>query len=81
MWRTDTRAYGGGATLAPVTEKVQVLRGGQARVYLVAEEREDGSLLLEPEPVPVAKRTDRSTAAEPSLSPRLRSPGSSRFAT
>jgi ABC-2 type transport system ATP-binding protein len=40
-----------------VTEKVQVLRGGQARVYFVAEEREDGSLLLEPEPVPVAIRT------------------------
>ena len=33
-----------------VTEKVQVLRGGQARAYVVAEEHEDGSLLLAPEP-------------------------------
>jgi ABC-2 type transport system ATP-binding protein len=33
------------------------LRGGQARVYFVAEEREDGSLLLAPEPVPSAQRT------------------------
>jgi ABC-2 type transport system ATP-binding protein len=36
---------------------VQVLRGGQARAYLVAEEREDGSLLLAPEPVPSAQPT------------------------
>jgi len=41
----------------PVSEKVQVLRGGQARAYVVAEEREDGSLLLAPEPVPNAQRT------------------------
>jgi ABC-2 type transport system ATP-binding protein len=34
-----------------------VLRGTQARVYFVAEEREDGSLLLAPEPVPSAQRT------------------------
>jgi ABC-2 type transport system ATP-binding protein len=31
---------------------VQVLRGGQARPYVVAEEHEDGSLLLAPEPLP-----------------------------
>jgi ABC-2 type transport system ATP-binding protein len=36
---------------------VQVLRGGQARVYFVAEEREDGSLLLSPEPVSTAQDT------------------------
>src|SRR6185312_10524640 len=35
----------------PVIERVQVLRGGQARAYVVAEEHEDGSLLLAPEPV------------------------------
>jgi ABC-2 type transport system ATP-binding protein len=34
-----------------VIERVQVLRGGQARAYVVAEEHEDGSLLLAPEPV------------------------------
>jgi ABC-2 type transport system ATP-binding protein len=32
-----------------VREKVQVLRGGQARAYVVAEEHDDGSLLLAPE--------------------------------
>jgi ABC-2 type transport system ATP-binding protein len=37
---------------AAVTERVQVLRDGQARAYLVAEEHEDGSLLLAPEPAP-----------------------------
>ena len=42
----------------PVTERVQVLRGGQSRRYLVAEEREDGSLLLAPEP----RRSDSDTA-------------------
>ncbi len=31
---------------------VQVVRGGQARAYVVVEEREDGSLMLAPEPVP-----------------------------
>ena len=36
---------------------MQVLRGGQARAYVVAEEREDGSLLLAPEPVPCARDT------------------------
>ena len=36
----------------PVKERVQVLRGGQARAYVVAEEHEDGSLLLAPVPVP-----------------------------
>src|ERR1700749_4021862 len=35
---------------ASVTEKVQVLRGGHARAYVVAEEYADGSLLLAPEP-------------------------------
>jgi ABC-2 type transport system ATP-binding protein len=35
-----------------VTERVQVLRGGQARAYVVAEEHEDGSLLLAPESAP-----------------------------
>jgi ABC-2 type transport system ATP-binding protein len=34
---------------AAVKERVQVLRGGQARAYVVAEEHEDGSLLLAPE--------------------------------
>ncbi len=37
---------------AAVTEKVQVLRGGRARSYVIAEEHDDGSLLLAPEPVP-----------------------------
>jgi ABC-2 type transport system ATP-binding protein len=37
---------------ASVTEKVQVLRDGQARAYVVAEEHEDGSLLLSPAPAP-----------------------------
>ncbi len=36
---------------------MQVLRGGQARVYVVAEERGDGSLLLSPEPVSSAQDT------------------------
>jgi ABC-2 type transport system ATP-binding protein len=36
---------------------VQVLRGGQTRAYVVAEEREDGSLLLAPQPVPSAEDT------------------------
>jgi ABC-2 type transport system ATP-binding protein len=36
---------------------VQVLRGGQAHAYVVAEEHEDGSLLLAPEPVPSASET------------------------
>ena len=42
---------------APVTERVQVLRGGQALAYVVAEEHEDGSLLLAPEPVTSAQET------------------------
>ena len=42
---------------ASVTERVQVLRGGQARAYVIAEEHEDGSLLLAPEPVPSAQAT------------------------
>jgi ABC-2 type transport system ATP-binding protein len=33
------------------------MRGGRARVYVVVEEREDGSLLLAPEPVPNAHDT------------------------
>ena len=41
---------------APVTESVQVLRGGQARAYIIAEEHEDGSLLLAPEPVASAQQ-------------------------
>jgi ABC-2 type transport system ATP-binding protein len=36
----------------PVKERVQVVRGGQAREYVVAKEHEDGSLLLALEPVP-----------------------------
>jgi ABC-2 type transport system ATP-binding protein len=36
---------------------VQVLRDGQARAYLVAEEHEDGSLLLAPEPAPSRQAT------------------------
>ena len=42
---------------APVTERVQVLRGGRARAYVIAEEHDDGSLLLAPEPVPGAQET------------------------
>ena len=38
-------------------DTVQVLRGGEARAYVVAEEYEDGSLLLAPEPVPSASET------------------------
>ena len=34
-----------------------MLRGGQARAYIIAEEHEDGSLLLAPEPVASAQRT------------------------
>jgi ABC-2 type transport system ATP-binding protein len=41
----------------PVRETVQVLRDGRARAYVVAEEHEDGSLLLAPEAVPSAERT------------------------
>jgi ABC-2 type transport system ATP-binding protein len=37
-----------------VTERVQVLRGGERRAYVIAEEHDDGSLLLAPEPVPSA---------------------------
>jgi ABC-2 type transport system ATP-binding protein len=51
-----------------VSEKVQVLRGGQARAYVIAQEHEDGSLLLAPEPVlsapdPVPAEDGRSLAA------------------
>jgi ABC-2 type transport system ATP-binding protein len=38
-------------------ERVQVLRGGQALAYVVAEEHEDGSLLLAPERIPSAQKT------------------------
>jgi len=48
---------GRGVSWAPVTEKVQLLRGGQAIPYVVTEEHEDGSLLLAPEPVPSAQAT------------------------
>jgi len=40
-----------------VTERVQLLRGGQALPYVVTEEHEDGSLLLAPAPVPSAHET------------------------
>jgi ABC-2 type transport system ATP-binding protein len=40
-----------------MSEKVQVMRGGHARAYLVAQEHEDGSLLLVPEPVRGAQDT------------------------
>ena len=40
---------------ASVTERVQVLRGGEARAYVIAEEHDDGSLLLAPEPAPSAQ--------------------------
>src|SRR5690242_16291001 len=40
---------------APVTERVQVLRRGAQRTYVVAAEHEDGSLLLAPEPAPSAQ--------------------------
>jgi ABC-2 type transport system ATP-binding protein len=57
MAAPDQETPGGAVTLtwAPVKETVQVLRGGQARSYVVAEEREDGSLLLAPEPAPTAR--------------------------
>jgi ABC-2 type transport system ATP-binding protein len=42
---------------AAVMERVQVLRGGQALAYVVAEEHEDGSLLLAPERIPSAQKT------------------------
>jgi ABC-2 type transport system ATP-binding protein len=41
----------------PVAERVQVLRGGRTRAYVVAEEHEDGSLLLAPEPAPSGQGT------------------------
>jgi len=41
----------------PVNERVQVLRGGQARAYVVAEEHEDGSLLLAPAAAPSGQDT------------------------
>jgi ABC-2 type transport system ATP-binding protein len=44
-----------------VTETVQVLRGGEARAYVIAEEHPDGSLLLAPEPAP--SRQDQVPAA------------------
>jgi ABC-2 type transport system ATP-binding protein len=55
-----------------VTETVQVLRGGQARKYVLTEEREDGSLLLAPEPVPSAHdelpaKDGRAAAAVPDV--------------
>jgi ABC-2 type transport system ATP-binding protein len=42
---------------APVSERVQVLRDGRTRTYVLAEEHEDGSLLLAPEPIPSARDT------------------------
>jgi ABC-2 type transport system ATP-binding protein len=45
-----------------VTESVQVLRGGEARAYVIAEEHEDGSLLLAPEPAPSARETEPAVA-------------------
>ncbi len=47
----------------PVKETVQVLRGGQARAYVVAEEREDGSMLLAPVAGPSASDTARAEDA------------------
>jgi hypothetical protein len=38
-----------------VIERVQVFRQGRARTYVLAEEREDGSLLLAPEVVPAPR--------------------------
>jgi len=40
---------------APVAESVQVVRDGQARGYVIAEEHADGSLLLAPERVTAAQ--------------------------
>jgi ABC-2 type transport system ATP-binding protein len=51
------RALAEAVLWAPVTERVQVLRGGQAHVYVIAEEHEDGTLLLAPTPVPTAQET------------------------
>ena len=42
-----------------MTEKVQVLRGGRAQAYVVASEREDGSLLLVPDLAPSGDDTGR----------------------
>jgi ABC-2 type transport system ATP-binding protein len=52
-----------------VTESVQVLRDGRASAYVVAEEREDGSLLLTPEPLPSARD------AVPAQDGRVAAPG------
>ena len=62
-------------------ERVQVLRGGQARAYVVAEEHEDGSLLLAPEPAPSAQDTVPAEDGRADAVAVLRSPGSSRCAT
>ncbi len=55
-------------------ETVQVLRDGQTRAYVVAEEREDGSLLLAPEPLTAAPGTisaDDGRAAAAAMVPDL----------
>jgi ABC-2 type transport system ATP-binding protein len=57
---------------ATVKERVQVLRGGQSHAYVVAEEHEDGSLLLAPEPVP---REQDTVPANDGRGDRLGAPG------
>jgi ABC-2 type transport system ATP-binding protein len=53
--------------VAIVTETVRVIRAGQAGSYLVAEERDDGSLLLRPVPSPAT--TDGSVTDHPVPAP------------
>lgn len=64
-----------------MTERVQLLRGGQALPYVVTEEHEDGSLLLAPAPVPSAHETVPTEDAGPRPSPFLVVAGSSRCAS
>lgn len=57
-----------------MADTVQVIRGNEARTYLVAEEREDGSLLLRPEPTEEASSRpptrDRGPALPAPAAPR-----------
>jgi ABC-2 type transport system ATP-binding protein len=49
-----------------VSETVRLIRGGQEETYLIAEERENGALLIEPLPSP--------PAARPESAPEVRAP-------
>ena len=56
-----------------------MLRDGQARAYVVAEEHEDGSLLLAPEPAPSGQAKVPAEDGRADVpSPSLGLPGSSR---